>query len=220
MKTILTTVVIFTLLSSISFSISGWCCTQDCIEPFGHILGGDSVPAFSNCRETCVGQKQHYVEIAAAGDTKKISTYAGTEWQCVEYARRWLMAKQSIKFGIVKFAHQIWDLNSFEDVKTHENLKLKKYSNYHSTAGPRAGDLLLYSKKFLGTGHVAVIIGVEPNRVLIAEQNYLNAKWPDPNYSRQLLMTRDKDGFFAVHDEEILGWLRVDDDRRSNALNK
>ena len=97
--------VLFLFLFSEGFS---WSCTKDCIEPFGQVLGGSAVPAYSHCRETCPSLGQNYLEGSA---------YSGSKWQCVEYARRWLMVNRGVKFGVVKFAHQIWNLSSFEDAK-------------------------------------------------------------------------------------------------------
>lgn len=185
-------------------------CKDTCIEPFGQVLGESSrSTAYSNCRETCGSPQQNYIEREDKDTHQKTKLYTGSQWQCVEYARRWLIINKGVKFGIVQFAHQIWDLDSFEDVKTHAKREVLKFRNRQSKTPPEPGDLLIYSKKLLGTGHVAVITQTKLNRVSIAEQNYFNARWSNPEFSRQLLMTRDQQDHYTLHDEEILGWMRV-----------
>jgi len=57
-------------------------CSTQCVTPYGDVLGrspGD-VPAYSNCSSQCISQDANQIN----------GTYMGMEWQCVEYARRWL----------------------------------------------------------------------------------------------------------------------------------
>jgi glutathionylspermidine amidase/synthetase len=157
--------------------------------------------AFSNCHGDCVKQESNVILFS---DEKKIVT--GMRWQCVEYARRWLINQKSVTFAEVQYAYQIWDLNEGQRVDTEQPVPLLKFENRISKTAPQVGDLLIYSVDFAVTGHVAVVVGVHRNSILVAEQNYFNHVWDRPNFSRRLLL--EKEGHYRVFDDSLIGWVR------------
>ena len=79
---------------------------------------------------------------------------------------------------------------------------------------PEPGALVIWNEGgwFERTGHVAVVVAVENDRVRVAEQNVDHCKWADgTNWSRELPMVRDASGSHWVHctydDTTILGWV-------------
>ena len=76
-------------------------CKVDCKSEYGSVLGKSpaGVEAYSNCNSTCViFEPNHHEQI-----------YTGIKWQCVEYARRWLLHEYGVVYGDVDIAADIWD---------------------------------------------------------------------------------------------------------------
>ena len=117
--------------------------------------------------------------------------FTGLKWQCVEYARRWLIQVKGIIIEDVETAEDLWKL------KTVTSINGKTYKFMNVTNGiPPVGSLLIYKKtNKYPFGHVAVIVDVHENgEIDIAEQNYSLEKWK--GYSRRITMK----------DSDILGW--------------
>lgn len=175
-------------------------CQTDCATPYGQVLGTapGNVPAYSNCNAKCVIFEPN----------KEKGTYTGIKWQCVEFARRWLLNQTGTVYGDVDTAADIWKLNTVTRISNSTPLPFDSYPNGATTV-PQVGDLLIYAKEYLNTGHVAVITQVDkPSGVLkIAEQNFSNAKW-SADYARTLPMV-EKDGKYWVLDTYLLGWKHV-----------
>jgi hypothetical protein len=176
-------------------------CETDCVTPYGQVLGvaPGNVPAYSNCNAKCVVFAPH----------KENGTYTGIQWQCVEFARRWLLANHGVVYGDVDTAADIWKKIQFvtrlADGKT---FPLRADLN-GSTEPPQVGDLLIYVKEYLNTGHVAVVTEVDrkAGMIKVAEQNFLNQQWP-ADYARQITLLH-KDGKYWLLDAYLLGWKRV-----------
>ena len=176
-------------------------CTTSCVSTYGAILG-ISLPdtkAYSNCRPECVVYDPNIHE----------GTYTGIKWQCVEFARRWLLQHKGAVYGDVDIAADIWTkIDQLTDVATNEKIPLNSYVN-GSTQPPKIGDLLIYAKAFYGTGHVAVITGMDHENGLIkvGEQNYSNTPWLN-DYARTIKYIKS-DGRYWVLDGYILGWKQI-----------
>jgi hypothetical protein len=172
-------------------------CRSDCVSPYGKVLGmANNVPAYSNCSARCVVFKPNKVH----------GVYTGIEWQCVEFARRWLLQNKGAVYGDVDVAADIWNkIDHLERVGGKGAIPLEAYPN-GSRQAPSVGDLLIYAKAYLGTGHVAVITDVDrsSHTLKVAEENYLNKKWPD-DYARKIDFIL-KDGGYWVLDAYVLGW--------------
>ena len=175
-------------------------CQANCSAPFGEVLGvglGD-VPAYSNCNSDCV----------FFSPNKKQGTYTGIKWQCVEYARRWLFRNKGVVYGDVDVAADIWALNQVTRIKDNKKFEMTSFPNGNEQA-PQVGDLIIYAKAYLKTGHVAVISGIDDKlqQIKVIEQNYKNAKWP-ADYARKIPYTK-QDGKYWLLDTYVLGWKRV-----------
>lgn len=177
-------------------------CTTDCITPYGEPLGTASgeVTAFSNCKADCF----------VPAPNMSNSVFLGIKWQCVEYARRWLYRNKGLVFGDVDTAADIWTkIDHVTRPATDESVPLESHLNGSPTP-PAAGDLIVYSKEYLNTGHVAVVTAVyeAAGVVHVAEQNFLNQRWPAMTYARSVPLVRH-DGKYWLLDGYVLGWKRV-----------
>lgn len=175
-------------------------CQTECISPYGKVLGEDKskVVAYSNCNAGCVVFEPNRQE----------GTYTGIKWQCVEYARRWLLSNQGVVFGDVDIAADIWKLSEVSRVPGDTKQAFHSYVNGSSSA-PQVGDLLIYNSDYLKTGHVAVVTKVdsEQGKIYVAEQNFLNQAWP-ADYARSIKLLKDGEQYW-LHDPYLIGWKRV-----------
>ena len=175
-----------------------------CATTFGtHIGYGDGVPAYSNCTDKI---KSDFDNIISYNGKNIIS---GTQWQCVEYARRYLITKLGVAFGSVKGAEDVFALKTVESIKTGKKYKFKSFQNGLEEDEPKVNDVIIWAKNTEDTqyGHIAVILKIEGNQIFIGEQNW-NDIWMSPSYSRILKLNKNnnsiEDGNYT-----ILGWKRV-----------
>jgi len=173
-------------------------CTTACKTPYGQILGttAHGITAYSNCRAQCVIFEPNRYQ----------GTYTGIKWQCVEFARRWLLRRHGVVYGDVDIAADIWDkINFFTRVVDAKQIPVSAHTNGSSRA-PKVGDLLIYAKALWGTGHVAVILEIDPDAgvLRVAEQNFANKPW-DSEYARDIPFI-NKAGHIWVLDAYLLGW--------------
>ncbi len=176
-------------------------CSLNCTVSFGEMLGESvsGVKAFSNCNNTCVNPEPNFID----------QTFTGIKWQCVEYARRWLLANENVVYGDVDIAADIWQLDSV----TSADKKLQKLFisilNGNAEHGLQRGDLLIYSRAFYGTGHVAVVLKIDENeqRIYLGEQNFDNELW-ESGYAREIPYIM-REGAIWLLDPYLIGWKRV-----------
>ncbi|MBT4791100.1 MAG: CHAP domain-containing protein [Halobacteriovoraceae bacterium] len=178
-------------------------CLSDCKTPYGQELGAtkDGIKAYSNCQSSCViFEPNHY---------KKV--YTGIKWQCVEYARRWLLTKHGVVYGDVDYAYNIWD--KIKTLKSPKEFPKKELALKNIINGEikdfRVGDLIIYGKEFLTTGHIAVVIEYNEKEswIKVAEENYANTKWPG-NYARRIPLQNIKNKL-TIDDQFVLGIKRI-----------
>lgn len=176
-------------------------CRSDCVAPYGKVLGKSpsGVISYSNCNASCV----------VFEPARHEGTYTGIKWQCVEYARRWLLINMGAVYGDVDVAADIWTrIDHLQPVdKNTDKISLQKLANGSKTP-PRRGDLLVYGREYLGTGHVAVIttVDIDAGQVRVAEQNYENAPWSGP-WAREIPLIRHGEAYWLL-DPYLLGWVR------------
>lgn len=175
-------------------------CQQSCISTYGKTLGKSpsGVEAYSNCNSDCV----------VFEPAKHQGTYTGIKWQCVEYARRWLLVNNGTVYGDVDVAADIWNkIDHVKDVKSGREVKLIKYANGAQTH-PKRGDLVVYAREYLNTGHVAIVTEINTDKgwIRVAEQNLLNQAWP-ADYARQLKLIKQDEKYWLL-DPYVLGWKR------------
>jgi glutathionylspermidine amidase/synthetase len=173
-------------------------CYNKCITDYGKVLGSTKkgLKAYSNCSNGCVIFEPN----------KYDGTYTGIKWQCVEFARRWLLANHGVVYGDVDYAIDIWDkIKFYTYVSNQEKLPVSSQVN-GSKQPPVVGDLFIYAKVLLGTGHVAVVTNIdkENKKVMLAEQNYKNTLWKR-NFARAVDYVI-KDGSYWVLDPYLIGW--------------
>ena len=176
-------------------------CETECVQPYGVVLGTTTqdVKAYSNCQSKCVNYQPNRFN----------DVYTGVKWQCVEYARRWLLVNKGAVYGDVETAADIWDkIDHLTHVATKKKIPLESHLN-GSTHAPMVGDLLIYARALYDTGHVAVIINIDHDNGIIevGEQNYKNEFWPD-NYSRKIKFIKDNNQFWVL-DSYLLGWKQI-----------
>ena len=182
-----------------------YCSTKLVDEPFGAVIGSNAgVPAFSCDYDTWKVPR-------GERDWRSYhdGVYCGAKWQCVEYARRWLLTQKGYTFADVPMAYDIINLDKVT-VQTGpdagKTLPMLKCEN-GSDVKPVSGSMLIWGKSYDNTGHVAIITEVLPNAVRVAEQNFEDWKWPQADYARELRLTNE-DGRYTVHDQyEVLGWM-------------
>ena len=175
-------------------------CNSNCRTSYGELLGvtPSGVKAYSNCNGQCISFSSNKID----------EKFTGIKWQCVEFARRWLMINKRLSFKGIDIAANIWtDINVYQD-EFDDAIELATYEN-GSEVWPRKGDLIIYDKKLFGTGHVAVVIEVDSNNsvVYVAEQNYKNNKWKGL-YSRKISYELIGNKFY-IKDKLLLGWKQI-----------
>jgi hypothetical protein len=186
---------------------------------FGNILGVNGrTKAFSNSDDTSfVSEEHHYLSLKItekeSDESDHINIYCGLKWQCVEYARRWLIENKGLTFDPVENAYMIWDLKYAHAIMNKKIVPFIHCKNGESSHKPSEGDLLIYSTEYTDvTGHVAVIVGVLDEYLQIAEQNGLNQKW-NTSYARLLSygveQVSDKGNIYSISDVGVIGWLKM-----------
>ncbi len=176
-------------------------CTLDCSVNYGETLGesASGVKAFSNCNNTCVNSAPFFVN----------NTFTGIKWQCVEYARRWLLKNFGVVYGDVDIAADIWNLEFVRVLGSEQQKTFKSILNGSRQHGLQTGDLLIYADAFYGTGHVAVVLKVDEQKhqVYVGEQNFNNQIW-EGDYARTIPYVKRDDEIWLL-DAYLLGWKRV-----------
>jgi hypothetical protein len=94
--------------------------------------------------------------------------YTGIKWQCVEFARRYLIVTHGITFSDVTSAFQIPDAK-FTTLDGKKNIEVRN--------DLQVGSLIVCPKNYMANsvdGHVAVVSSITPNGITVVEQNYNN----------------------------------------------
>jgi len=182
-------------------------CDIQCASQYGKVIGTtkNGIKAYSNCNNDCVIFEPNTYN----------GTYTGIKWQCVEFARRWLLARHGVVYGDVDFAIDIWDkIQFFSTPDKTQKIPVSSHVN-GSEVAPRVGDLFIYAKALYGTGHVAVVIGMDAQKqtIRLGEQNYKNVIWPG-GHAREVDYVI-KNGQYWVHDAYLIGWKHADFDKIS-----
>lgn len=174
-------------------------------EPLGTVHG---VTAFSNLDDSFFSGEKHFI----------CGVYTGYKYQCVEFARRYLLVTRGCQFDQCFRAAEIFHMTSVTNVETGEVYPLTQNVNGHSTSRPQAGDIFVYpnDQELMPVGHVAIIAEVGDDWVGIAEQNQESYSWNGKSYGRRLPLRCDPaSGAWTIEetDPENLqpsGWLSCD----------
>lgn len=139
--------------------------------------------------------------------------FTGFKWQCVEFARRWLLEKKGLILPDIPWAAHIFNMKEVHDAATGESVVIQANLNGQTTK-PEVDTLLIYpTTDHSPVGHVAAIVEVGDDYVRIADQNHRFHKW-EGNYSAQLRLTF-VDGKYTIVDKDDdtgadmvpLGWM-------------
>lgn len=171
-------------------------------------IASTNVPAYSNHRT--YSYRGNYV----------YGVYTGVQWQCVEFARRWLLMRKTCTFADVDIASNIWkDISYVERVTDGKKFRLITYPN-GSKKVPQKGSFLIYPRgRGMPVGHIAVITDVDKNYVYIAEQNHEFHYW-SADYARRVPLIY-KDGSYYIDDDYTLyGWMEIENNHQLEPLNE
>lgn len=181
-------------------------CDGPCVTPFGTPLGrAAGIEARSNCVSACLRLEASFVDPASGRiQAERLAAarpagleYAGVTYQCVEYARRWWIQALGLTFGDVPTAADMLALAEGKRLADQAVVPLGRALNGESRRAPRRGDLLIYAAdpdvpdwRF---GHVAVVVDIDLDQgwAALAEQNYDNRPWSDPErHARRIQLAR------------------------------
>lgn len=180
--------------------------------PYNQVLGiaSSNVPAYSNGDDDYFsGQPNHLHGV-----------FTGYRWQCVEFARRWLLIRKTAIFRNIGSASDIWhDLTHVERVTDGKKFPLIAHPN-GSSERPKRGTLLIYARcRDLPFGHVAIITDVGSDFVRIAEQNYRFHRWTS-DYARQISLVKQDGGYHIRDRYRISGWMEIADQGELQPLDQ
>ena len=151
-KIILISVVILIFIFLIYNYVTGY-------YKFGDKIGSfNGVDAYSNQRNQTNSLDSNYYN----------GIYTGQKWQCVEFARRYLIINEGITFSDVDSAFEI----PKAQFKTLNGVLVKMSNDL------KQGSLIVWSKcneRGLTDGHVAVVSFITPFGVTVVEQNYIDS---------------------------------------------
>jgi len=180
--------------------------------PFNKVQGvaSTNVHAYSNGDDDFFSVERHYLH----------GIFMGFKWQCVEFARRWLLMRKSCIFPPIPCAADMWnELKFVERVTDGKQFPLKLYPN-GSHHKPKHDSLLIYPRnKELPFGHVAIICDVVPGFVRIAEQNYIYHSWAD-DFAREIPVIITDGNYLIKDEDEICGWIEIDDNDELEPLDE
>jgi hypothetical protein len=192
-------------LSLERFQAAQRACDGPCVTNFGTPLGrANGVEARSNCVSLCVRLESSFVDpdsgrirVGRSGARPEPLEYAGLAYQCVEYARRWWIQTLGLTFGDVPTAADILSLTESRRLSDQAVIPLGRSLNGHARRVPERGDLVIYAADpndpEWRAGHVAVVVDtdLEQGWVALAEQNYDNRPWSDPErHARRIRIVR------------------------------
>lgn len=166
-------------------------------EVCGYAPGG--IPAYSNGNDELFTNTSNYME----------HLFVGYKWQCVEFARRWLLLRKGLILPEYHFAAHIIYGN---EVMTLEGKHVRALvvRNGTSKEPPLADSLIIYpSTKKNFVGHVGVITEVGADYVRVADQNRFFHHWGSKSYSAQFSLQKRDDGTYYIDDPVVAcsGWI-------------
>ena len=188
-----------------------------CVTRFGKKIGHlghlEDVPAYSNCNNSFESGFDNIIRY------KNKNVFSGMQWQCVEYARRYLITKLGVTFASVVGAEDVFGLKTVESIENGKKYKFKTYKNNLNCRTknnmPRVNDVIIWARNKSDTpyGHIAVILKIEGDQIFIGEQNWSNDAWtsPRPPPHSRVLMFKKYNNRCTIIDGNyiILGWKRV-----------
>ena len=184
--------------------------------PFGAIMGyaPGGIPAYS-CDYNTIDRTVYSSRLHFRHRVGKL--YYGSRYQCVEFARRWLIHTAGVTFSEVGMAYDIFDMPHAIRVKDEAKIPWTNIPN-GSTERPVPGAVLIWNEggEFRRTGHIAIVVDVSDEWVRVAEQNVGDTYWPrGQNWARQLAVEYDKaKGTYFIQEVNgsVRGWKHLPKD--------
>jgi trypanothione synthetase/amidase len=172
------------------------------VVPFNQIQGiaSTNVYAYSNGDEEFFPVEGHYYH----------GIFLGFKWECIEFARRWLLMRKTCIFPNILQAADMWhQLKTVERVTDGKQFPLILHLN-GSLEKPKRDSLLIYPRSLdLPYGHIAIICDVIPGFIRVAEQNYEYYNWSD-NYSREIPLIFKNNCYYIEDEHEVYGWMEIE----------
>ena len=169
--------------------------------PFGAICGrAHNVPAYSNGNDEYFSSRRAYID----------HFVSGYEWQCVEYARRWLLHVSNLILPDINCAADLIHISHVYDLETGDRVPVVAGKN-GGDVPPVFGSLMIYPRSRCSPfGHVGVITEVGEDYVGVADQNRFFHAWGDKPYSAKFRLQQNQ-GRWTIVDfqgSHCSGWLR------------
>lgn len=187
---------------------------ENCVTPFGAAIGtAFGTASYSNCNDSYSSDESNYISVlTATGDS--ISVYTGMKWQCVEFARRFLIERRGVYFASVDGATDIFALMYVSSVVNSSKYSFSSRRNGGTKISPAVGDLIIYPvQNGMPFGHVAVVVEVDVGEgsLHIAEQNWDSKKWVYNGYSRILKFHVSPSRLVSITDSpySVVGWKQL-----------
>ena len=184
---------------------------KDETVPFNEVQGiaSTTVTAYSN----------EYDDFISFEETYTHGIFTGYKWQCVEFARRWLLLRKSCTFRSFPCAADMWlGMAHVERVTDGQKFLTKIYAN-GSSHKPRCDSFLLYPRgQGIPYGHIAVICDVQDSYIRVTEQNYRFLRWPDV-YARQIPLVYRDGGYYIEDYYPAYGWMEIERDDQLEPLD-
>ena len=120
----------------------------------------------------------------------------GLKYQCVEFARRWVVHVFNVVFEDVNNADDIFQLSHAKNIETNKSVPFIHIKN-NKNEFPKPNDIIIWKKcnLYKNTGHVAIVTKIISNSMVqIAEQNGETS-----NGIRNI----------NPHNKNIIGWMRL-----------
>jgi hypothetical protein len=139
--------------------------------------------------------------------------FTGYQWQCVEFARRWLWDRKALLLPDVNIAAEIFYVPHVYDPVAKANFPVRCVEN--GTAEKPVADVLIIYRPHSGNfpGHVGVITEVGDDYVCVADQNRDFKPWAAGTSYMMRFPLKHADGLWTIVDEgledvePVLGWV-------------
>ena len=178
---------------------------------FNHIQGitPSRIPAYSNEDDDFISFEGAYI----------YGIFTGFKWQCVEFARRWLLLRKSCIFPSIASAADIWfQLTDLERVTDGRKFPIRRFPN-GSTNKPQVENFILYHQTAeTPFGHIAVISEVHEDFIRVVEQNYRFHCWKG-NFAREIPLVFRNGLYFLEDHYQIFGWIDFVDKEQMKPLD-
>jgi glutathionylspermidine amidase/synthetase len=120
--------------------------------------------------------------------------YTGLKWECVEFARRYLIATRNLTFPSVENALSMMNIPYITPVYRNDHKIPVVFRSSKSEMSPKEGDIIFFHDRF--TGHVGVVTAINGDQIYVASQNGTPQEWEGDDYWQT----------FNRADNKIIGW--------------